>query len=379
MARFLELHALQSIPVANLNRDDLGSPKMVTYGGVDRIRISSQAQKRPIRHGVESDLGQFAFRTRQLPNRLQSMLTGTGWTPEAAAFAWQQIADTVGKEGKQLKFEISKQTGLPITAVLLLLPDTALGELADLCQTHQSDLEREQATKKPAQVLPKTGVLDILKSRNVSISMFGRMLAEVPGANVDGAVQIAHAFTTHAAEPQRDYFTAVDDWLSGDEDAAGTGHLDTAEFSAGVFYRYGCLNLDDFLKYLGDDHEMAARAVASFADHFLMTLPQAKKNSTAPHTVPDLAYLTVRDRRPVSFAAAFETPARPARGGGIAGPSRDAFNAYAADVHRLTAGRGLCFGGHVTVGTDTYAHLNERFDSYAGLIDAAVHALMPQP
>ncbi|SDD87764.1 CRISPR system Cascade subunit CasC [Glycomyces harbinensis] len=378
MARFLELHALQSIPVANLNRDDLGSPKMVTYGGADRIRVSSQALKRPIRHGVEADLGEYSFRTRQLPNRHQAILTDAGWTPEAAAFAWKQITATVGKGEKNLKFEISKQTGLPITLVLLLLPDTALRELADLCDAHRLALESEQAKKKPAQILPAGDVHAILKSRNISISMFGRMLAELPGANVDGAVQIAHAFTTHAAEPQRDYFTAVDDWLSDNEDVAGTGHLDTAEFSAGVFYRYGCLNLDDFLKNLGGDRETAARAAASFADHFLMSLPQAKKNSTAPHTLPDLAYLTVRDRRPISFAAAFETPARPMRGGGIAEPSRDAFNAYAADVARLTAGRGLLFGGHASVGDRTFEHLNERFDSYEALIDAAVLALVAQ-
>ncbi|MGW2460545.1 type I-E CRISPR-associated protein Cas7/Cse4/CasC, partial [Streptomyces sp. NPDC001761] len=32
---------------------------------------------------------------------------------------------------------------------------------------------------------------------------------------------VAHAFTTHTAEPQRDYFTAVDDWL--DEAETGSG------------------------------------------------------------------------------------------------------------------------------------------------------------
>ncbi|SDK52683.1 CRISPR-associated protein, Cse4 family [Glycomyces sambucus] len=377
MSRFLEIHALQSIPVANLNRDDLGSPKMVTYGGADRIRISSQALKRPIRHGVEADLGEFTFRTRQLPNRLQSKLTGNGWSVEAAAFAWQQIATAVSK--KPLKFEISQQTGLPITAVLLLLPDTALDELVKVCDTHRDALTGEQAKKKPVQVLPASEVRRVIESRNVSIGMFGRMLAEVPGANVDGAAQIAHAFTTHAAEPQRDYFTAVDDWFSQDTDATGSGHLDTAEFSAGVFYRYGCLNLEDFRKNLAGDEEMAARATAAFADHFLMTLPQAKKNSTAPHTIPDLAYLTVRDRRPVSFAAAFERPVRPEHGGGIAAPSRAAFNDYASDVRRLTGGRGLVFAGHAAAGTEGYEHLSDRFDSFADLIDAAVTALVHRP
>ncbi len=84
--------------------------------------------------------------------------------------------------------------------------------------------------KKPGQVLPPQQIETILKRRTASISLLGRMLAELPDANVDGAAQIAHAFTTHAAEPQRDYFTAVDDWLG--EAETGSGHLDTAEFSA---------------------------------------------------------------------------------------------------------------------------------------------------
>src|SRR5690606_2127051 len=104
-------------------------------------------------------------------------------------------------------------------------------------------------------------------------------------------------------------------------------------------------------------------------------LPQAKKNSTAPHTLPDLAYLAVRDRRPVSFAAAFERPVRAANGSGIAGPSRDAFNEYAADVHRLTAGRGRAFHGHAGVGNTPYEHLGHRFDSYQDVSEAATEAL----
>ena len=32
--RHLELHILQSVPVACLNRDDLGSPKTAVFGGV---------------------------------------------------------------------------------------------------------------------------------------------------------------------------------------------------------------------------------------------------------------------------------------------------------------------------------------------------------
>ncbi|HEX9640777.1 MAG TPA: type I-E CRISPR-associated protein Cas7/Cse4/CasC, partial [Candidatus Krumholzibacteria bacterium] len=46
MTTFIEMHALRSFPPSNLNRDDLGTPKTAVFGGVRRLRISSQCLKR---------------------------------------------------------------------------------------------------------------------------------------------------------------------------------------------------------------------------------------------------------------------------------------------------------------------------------------------
>ena len=43
MTTYVEIHALQSVPPSNINRDDTGSPKTALYGGVTRARVSSQA------------------------------------------------------------------------------------------------------------------------------------------------------------------------------------------------------------------------------------------------------------------------------------------------------------------------------------------------
>jgi len=65
--RFLDVHALQTVPFANLNRDDLGSPKSLVYGGATRTRVSSQCWKRAIRLEVERAIGDPAVRTRRVP------------------------------------------------------------------------------------------------------------------------------------------------------------------------------------------------------------------------------------------------------------------------------------------------------------------------
>lgn len=42
---FLDIHVVQTVPPANINRDDTGSPKTAQYGGVTRARVSSQCWK----------------------------------------------------------------------------------------------------------------------------------------------------------------------------------------------------------------------------------------------------------------------------------------------------------------------------------------------
>ena len=46
---FLDIHAIQTVPPSNVNRDDTGSPKTAIYGGARRARVSSQAWKRAMR------------------------------------------------------------------------------------------------------------------------------------------------------------------------------------------------------------------------------------------------------------------------------------------------------------------------------------------
>ncbi|MFJ4713565.1 type I-E CRISPR-associated protein Cas7/Cse4/CasC [Streptomyces sp. NPDC088785] len=369
MTLYLDLSALQSVPAANLNRDDLGSPKQVRYGNAPRIRVSSQSWKRAIRLAVEQDLGERAARTRLVPSKVQRALEKAGWPAELATFAGNQVAVSAGKKG------IGTETA-GHTSVLLFLPEAAIDELVTVCTEHREDLEAAQPKKKPGQVLPPQGIETILKRRTASISLLGRMLAELPDANVDGAAQVAHAFTTHAAEPQRDYFTAVDDWLG--EAETGSGHLDTAEFSAGVFYRYATVNVADLLKNLEGDTKAARTVLSSFAQHFLLSLPQAKKNSTAPHTVPDLAYLAVREHRPLSLAAAFETPVTGDRQGGFSRPSRTVLATYADNLNRLTGNRNRRFHGHTVIDPqEQHASLGAAHDSYDELIDAAVEAAVP--
>ena len=72
------------------------------------------------------------------------------------------------------------------------------------------------------------------------LALFGRMLADLPGKNVDAACQVAHAISTHKVGVEFDFYTAVDDLQP--EAETGAGMMGTVEFNSACFYRYA--NID---------------------------------------------------------------------------------------------------------------------------------------
>ncbi|MBN6054468.1 type I-E CRISPR-associated protein Cas7/Cse4/CasC [Nonomuraea sp. RK-328] len=364
--RFIDIHLLQTLPYSNVNRDDLGSPKSVVYGGVNRTRVSSQSWKRAVRLAVEQSLGDRAARTRRIPEQVAERLIARGWEKDLAAAAGLQV---VLSAGKGLRVESDG-----VTSALLYLPTSSLDELADLAAEHREQIEGQTGKKKPAPALPTGRVADLLSRRNGVINLFGRMLAELPGAEIDGAVQVAHAFTTHGTNTEVDFFTAVDD-LNTDE-MRGSGHMNYAEFSSGVFYRYASLDVAGLMENL-DDPATAAELTGAFLTSFIAAVPAGKQNSTAAHTIPDLAYVAVRSDRPISLAPAFETPVKLTSEGGYAARSRDALAFYAQRLHTLWGEEGIVRHAHATIDTKELPSLGDQEPSYTALVQRAVAAAYP--
>ena len=383
--RFLEVHVIQAIPFANLNRDDTNAIKTVKWGDKERTRVSSQCWKRAIRLHLQQALGQDALRTRRLPEYLAAYLQNElQWPAELAERAGRHIAvaSSVGAEPPNKKkkkgdgAESDDAVDAWTTAAMIYIPGKAIAELAQLAVRYREDLEK---TKDPAKferkhsVIPTAEVDEVLRSRNGIISLFGRMLAQVDDANVDGAVQVAHAFTTHGTDTEIDYFSAVDDVTSTWGDTTGSAHMGHAEHSAGVFYRYIVLDLHDLNTNIGGDLEDTRKLAAGLVRAALLSLPHAKKNSTAPNTIPHLAHLTVRSDRPVSYAAAFEKPVQADHHtGGHSDPSVKALNAYASAVNELLGTEGLLYRGHATLSNEATDGLGERVRSFDALIEHAL-------
>lgn len=388
-ARFLDLHVLQPVSAANLNRDEFNDPKSLDWGNSIRTLVSSQAWKRPIRLDMERDLNEHAARTRTLAHELAHTLTDAGWPADLAAFAAGQVVLSAKKDG--LKHEADYRT-----KAMLYLPADVLHSLAVLCQENRADLEEahtahtaelaepaagkdaKRKTKEPAPVLDKKKVAGLLTGRTASINLFGRMLAELADGHVEAAVQMAPAFTVHRSEPQPDYFIAAEDWPQpGDK---GGAHLETAFLTAGVFYRFATVNITHLLNNLTHDRhaDKAHDLIKLFTWHYIMSMPGSKKTATAPHTIPSLVHYAVRDARSVSYSPAFERPVQADTSGGHLAPAITALTDYATTVNRLVGTHSRIAHGHATTGaplTDSLGAHHASFDDLA--TTCATAALTP--
>lgn len=304
MTTFIDLHILQTVPSSNLNRDDTGSPKSAIYGGVRRARVSSQAWKRATRRDFaaylpEPDRG---IRTRRIMGDLTRRIIDL--EQSIGAEEALKLAEEVMAAASGIKFERAKRgkdkaaddaDALDLSQYLIFISNQQLAKLAELAVTSRQG------------AIDKTAAKAALKDGNgIEVALFGRMVADDTSINVDAAVQVAHALSTHAVETEYDYFTAVDDAKGPDEDA-GAGMIGVIEFNSSTLYRYATINLDRLLANLGDV-AVAARAVAAFTQSFAVSMPTGKQNTFANGTLPDAVVAQVRTRRPVNLVGAFEDP-----------------------------------------------------------------------
>src|ERR1019366_6288748 len=208
---FIEIHAIQNFAPSNLNRDDTGSPKDCQFGGHRRARVSSQCWKRAVReYFQQEDLvpeGQRSVRTTRLVGELAKILKDGKKgerTPEQATAVAAAAVEALG-----LKTDAKKEFK---TSVLLFLGRDQIKALASLCDEHWEILlpmpdkkkEDEKKDEKKKQEVINSLKISLRGSRAADLALFGRMIAEVPGLNVDAACQVAHALSTHRVAPEFD-------------------------------------------------------------------------------------------------------------------------------------------------------------------------------
>jgi CRISPR system Cascade subunit CasC len=359
--KHLELHIIQSVPVACLNRDDLNSPKTAVFGGVQRARVSSQSWKRAIREMAEKELdrsGQFkGQRSRLFIEKISVALKELGeaeGTANALSLcAGHYLAKLDPKqEGKVKTLVFLSPLEYEIFAKLLfslenadkqqlvnaissvdkekLAKDEDGGEEVEEGEPTKKNkgekkLSAKQFTKLVAKIL-KTPIEKAFKGEKketkslpkdaADIALFGRMVANDHSLTVEAASMFSHALSTHKVDNEIDFFAAVDDLQPKEE--SGAGMTSTLEFNSATYYRFAALNLDMLAdaEHLGSmTGEERQNVVRTFVEATVKAIPGARKNTMNGNTLPVFVLGVVREKgHPVQLVNAFETPVRSLQG-----------------------------------------------------------------
>ena len=370
---YLNLNVLISHTASCLNRDDLGMQKTLLFGGVRRTRISSQALKRVMRNSsyYREQLGTPSIRSRNLgliTDHLRGQLAGEfdeaiiGRTarlfvdnvtpPTEEDLEAADAPDAAGGEEKSRSVApwcVAEIRALCGRVAQVLAEGLTAEESAKIAARHAQLQEKyAKAKTKPAKAPPSLRALEeeeldkkIVRqlrgpaqtagqdfNQAVDIALSGRMTTSGLMTPVYGALSVAHAFTTHASEPDIDWFTAMDDL-----DAQGAGHISTQEFSTGVFYRYACLDLGCLQHNLGAAPRARALEVARHVAHLLATeVPSGKQRAFAAYDHAEVV-LASFSHKPLSLGNAFENPVKAK--GGFLPPSAERLLAYWDTMQRL--------------------------------------------
>lgn len=314
MTTFIQIHLLTNYGPSNLNRDDLGRPKTAFVGGTERLRISSQCLKRTWRTSEfcqQSLAENMGIRTKEMGVRVFEALIrgctveealagktegkGKKLAPKAAEKISQAIAGVFGKPKKPKADKSTEHLEIEQLAFFSPAEVAAISRLTESCRESGKDPSEEER--------------DLLRKENsaVDIAMFGRMLADKPRFNVEAAVQVSHAFTVHKVAVQDDFFTAVDDLSSREEDL-GAGHMGIVEFGAGLFYTYLCVNKDLLVRNLDNNQDLAARALKALCESATQVAPTGKQSTFASRAWASYGLAEKGTEQPRSLAVAFLKP-----------------------------------------------------------------------
>ena len=343
--KFLQIHTFHSYPAALLNRDASGLAKRMRYGDAVRTRISSQCLKRHWRgktrrtpDGTDYEDREYALdkidgavladRTRNVIGRriVHPLRNDTGIAEDVlAAVETEFVKGVYGDRARPGDDSAAQVTRQPL---LLGLPEVEFlqKQAKSICEANPQDATVASKAAKAFfdnnrnnfRAMREQLSVDIPRGKHAGLegALFGRMVTSDPGANIEAAIHVAHAFTVHREESESDYFSVVDD-LQGDDEDAGAAHIGDMELTAGLFYGYVVVDVPGLVSNLegcksedweSADRELAAKVVEHLTHLIATVSPGAKLGSTAPYACADLMLIEAGSRQPRSLANAFRNP-----------------------------------------------------------------------
>lgn len=150
----------------------------------------------------------------------------------------------------------------------------------------------------------------------LDMALFGRMVTSNAFRDVEAAMQVAHAISTNKLNMESDYFTAMDDLLSGGTlEEKGAAIISETDYNSACYYLYASLDTDilrENLRYTQDAEELIRAAIPALIRTMALANPSGKQNSFAGHVLPSAILIECKEEKvPVSMVNAFVRPVKP--------------------------------------------------------------------
>lgn len=129
-------------------------------------------------------------------------------------------------------------------------------------------------------------------------------------------MQVAHAISTNQMNLESDYFTAMDDLLSGATmEEMGAAIIGDTDYNSSCYYLYASLDTEILRKNLKDTPDTEAliqKAIPALIRTMALSNPSGKQNSFAGNVLPSAILIECKEEKvPVSMVNAFVNPVKP--------------------------------------------------------------------
>ena len=322
MGNFIAVHLLKHYNPGTFNRGEDGEAKQITVGGVNRVRFSSQCQKRAIREIMACE----EIRTTQIEKLIASCLdvkvADKTITEEEKDIIGSLICskEVIGIDPNQweaLMGRYDKKINRVVVTTNASEIDALINSFIDYLKENGKD-----ALKKDYKKVAETAALSDV-NLSVAKSLFGTMATDGVLGTVDGALQIGQAYSVDAYLPESDFFTvkfvgrsgadssdpffgAYDDFNTT-ESAKASGETINQGLSlySNLMYSYANINLKELERNLNtyvyprvyspnkDTKETLINTVVDFTKAMIAMVPEATQNRSASCVEPTAVLIEV--------------------------------------------------------------------------------------
>ena len=327
MGKFIAVHLLKYYNPGTFNRGENGEAKQIIVGGVNRVRFSSQCQKRAIRELMACDEIRSAH-IEKLFDKCLSIRVEDGTITEdekdliGSLICSKEIIGT--KCWDKLKKKDEQESVKDLQGNIVV--NTNAAEVNALINTFIDYLKengKDELKKNYKKVAENAALSDV--NLSVAKSLFGTMATDGVLGTVDGALQMGQAYSVDAYLPESDFFTVKFVGRSGadssdpfygayksfDEVESNKSNSETINNGLSLYsnliYSYANINLKELERNLNtfvcprkytenkDINQTIIDTVSKFVQSMIEMVPEATQNRSSSHVEPTAVLIEIID------------------------------------------------------------------------------------